>query len=198
MKLTIAEYGDPVLRAKGKRVDLIDDRIRELAQSMVETMHEANGVGLAAQQIGHALQLTVIDVSEVEDRPSALTVNGKPVDPKTAMPMILINPEIKSGRETETGTEGCLSFPEITGEIERSKTVTVKAQNEDGQPVEFEAGGLLARAIQHEVDHLNGILFIDRMSSVAKSALSSRLKRLQKETQRGIKHRTKAVTETTL
>jgi peptide deformylase len=198
MKLTIVEYGDPVLRAKGKRVEQIDDSVRELAQNMIETMHEANGVGLAAQQIGQALQLTVIDVSQVEDRPSTLKLNGKQVDPAGAMPMILINPELKLGRETEVGTEGCLSFPEITGEIERPRMVVVKAQNQNGETVEFEAGGLLARAIQHEIDHLHGILFIDRMSSAAKTAVSSRLKRLQKETQRGIKHRTKAATEATL
>ena len=198
MKLTIVEYGDPALRAKGKRVEQIDDSVRELAQNMIETMREANGVGLAAQQIGQALQLTVIDVSQVEDRPSTLKLNGKPVDAAGAMPMILINPEVRLTGDTETGTEGCLSFPEITGEIERPKTVVVKAQNQNGETVEFEAGGLLARAIQHEVDHLNGILFIDRMSSAAKTALSSRLKRLQKETQRGIKHRQKRVAAPTL
>jgi len=96
------------------------------------------------------------------------------------------------------GTEGCLSFPEITGEIERAKSVTVRAQNLDSEAIEIEATGFLARAIQHEVDHLNGILFIDRMSSAAKTTLSSKLKRLQKETQRGAKHRQRAVAETTL
>jgi peptide deformylase len=198
MKLKIVQYGDPVLRAKGKSIEQIDDRIREIARNMIETMQEANGVGLAAQQVGQPLQLTVLDVSQVEDRPSTLKLNGQEIDPATVMPMILINPAIKPGTETESGTEGCLSFPEITGEIDRSKSVTVKAQNQNGESVEFEAGGLLARAIQHEVDHLNGILFIDRMSSAAKTALSSRLKRLQKETQRGIKHPRMAVSETTL
>jgi peptide deformylase len=198
MKLPIVQYGDPVLRAKGKRIEKIDDRIRELANSMIETMHEANGVGLAAQQIGEALQLTVVDVSQIEDRPSTLKINGREIDPKTAMPLVLVNPEIRAGRELETGTEGCLSFPEITGEIERGKTVAARAENLEGDKIELEASGLLARAIQHEVDHLNGILFIDRMSSAAKIALSSRLKRLQKETQRGVKHRRSVVTETTL
>ena len=198
MKLPIVQYGDPVLRAKGKRIEKIDDRIRELANSMIETMHEATGVGLAAQQIGEALQLTVVDVSQVEDRPSTLKINGREIDPKTAMPLVLVNPEIRAGREVEIGTEGCLSFPEITGEIERAKTVAARAENLEGDKIELEASGLLARAIQHEVDHLNGILFIDRMSSAAKIALSSRLKRLQKETQRGVKHRRSVVTETTL
>jgi len=198
MKLPIVQYGDPVLRAKGKRIEKIDDRIRELANSMIETMHEANGVGLAAQQIGEALQLTVVDVSQVEDRPSTLKINGREIDPKTAMPLVLVNPEIRAGPELEIGTEGCLSFPEITGEIERAKTVAARAENLEGNKIELEASGLLARAIQHEIDHLNGILFIDRMSSAAKIALSSRLKRLQKETQRGVKHRRSVVTETTL
>ena len=198
MRLSILQYGDPILRAKGKRVEKIDQRIRELAQDMIETMRGANGVGLAAPQIGESLQLAVLDVSQVEDRPSTMKLNGKDLDPKTAMPLVLINPQIDLGGETDTGTEGCLSFPEITGEIERAKFITVRAQNLDGEPIEIEATGFLARAIQHEVDHLNGILFIDRMSSAAKTSLSSKLKRLQKETQRGAKHRQKAVAETTL
>jgi len=198
MKLSILQYGDPILRAKGKRVDEIDDRIRELAENMIETMHAANGVGLAAQQVGEAIQLTVIDVSQVEDRPTTMKLNGANFDPKTTMPLVLVNPQIELGGESETGTEGCLSFPEITGEIDRAKSINVRAQNLDGEPVEIETTGFLARAIQHEVDHLNGILFIDRMSSAAKTSLASKLKRLQKETQRGAKHRQKAVAETTL
>jgi peptide deformylase len=185
MKLPILQYGDPILRAKGKRIEKIDDRIRQLTQDMIETMHAANGVGLAAQQVGEALQLTVLDVSQVEDRPSTMKLNGKDVDPKTAMPLVLINPEIKLAGEIELATEACLSFPEITGGIERAKLVIARAQTLDGSEIEIEASGLLGRAIQHEVDHLNGILFIDRMNSAAKAALSSRLKRMQKETRRG-------------
>ena len=158
----------------------------------------ANGVGLAAQQIGKPMQLTVLDISQVEDRPTEMKLNGKVVDPKTVMPLVLVNPQLELGNESETGTEGCLSFPEITGEIERAKSITVRAQDLQGEPLEIETTGFLARAIQHEVDHLNGILFIDRMSSAAKTSLSSKLKRLQKETQRGIKHRERAVAETTL
>ena len=198
MILPILEYGDPILRAKGKPIDNIDDRIRELAANMIETMHAANGVGLAAQQVGEALQLTVLDVSLVEDRPSTLKADGKDVDPKAAMPLVLINPEIELRGRTEVGVEGCLSFPEITGDIERAKSVIVRAQTLEGGTMEIEATGFLARAIQHEGDHLNGILFIDRMNSAAKVALSSRLKRLQKETRRGIKHREALVSETTL
>ena len=198
MILPILEYGDPILRAKGKPIDNIDDRIRELAANMIETMHAANGVGLAAQQVGEALQLTVLDVSLVEDRPSTLKVDGKDIDPKAAMPLVLINPEIKLHDATEMGVEGCLSFPEITGDIERAKSVIVRAQTLEGSTIEIEASGFLARAIQHEGDHLNGILFIDRMNSAAKAALSSRLKRLQKETRRGTRHREALVSETTL
>ena len=198
MILPILEYGDPILRAKGKPIDDIDDRIRELAANMIETMHAANGVGLAAQQVGEALQLTVLDVSLVEDRPSTLKVDGKDVDPKAAMPLVLVNPEIELHGAPETGVEGCLSFPEITGDIERANTVIVRAQTLEGGTIEIEASGFLARAIQHEGDHLNGILFIDRMNSAAKAALSSRLKRLQKETRRGIRHREALVSETTL
>jgi peptide deformylase len=145
------------------------------------------------------LQLIVLDISQVEDdRPSTLKLDGKDIDPKTAMPLVLMNPEIELHGETEVGVEGCLSFPEITGDIERAQAVAVRAQSLEGETIQIEAGGFLARAIQHEHDHLNGILFIDRMRSAAKVALSSRLKRLQKETKRGIKHREALVTETTL
>jgi len=185
MILPILQYGDPILRAKGKRIEKINDHIRDLIANMIETMHAANGVGLAAQQIGEALQLTVLDVSQVEDRPSTLKLNGKDADPATSMPLVLINPEIEMGGATEAETEGCLSFPEITGEIERAKSILARAQTLEAGRIEIEASGLLARAIQHEVDHLNGILFIDRMNSAAKAALSSRLKRMQKQTGRG-------------
>ena len=184
MILPILQYGDPILRTKGKPIENIDAGVRELAANMLETMHAVNGVGLAAQQIGEPLQLTVLDISAVEDRPSTLKLDGSEVDPKSAMPLVLINPEIELHGEIEIGVEGCLSFPEITGEIERVESVIVRAQTLDGEVVQFEAGGFLARAIQHEHDHLNGILFIDRMRSAAKVALSSRLKRLQKESRR--------------
>src|SRR3954447_26287605 len=128
MILPILQYGDPVLRAKGERIEKIDEEIRQLAVSMIETMHEAHGVGLAAQQVGEALQLTVLDVSAVEDRPSTLKLNGEEVDPATAMPLVLVNPELTLGKETESGTEGCLSFPEITAEIDRAISLTARAE----------------------------------------------------------------------
>lgn len=184
MKLPIVRYGDPVLRAKGKRIAAIDSEILELAASMLETMHEASGIGLAAQQVGLALQLTVIDVAGVEDRPSTMKLNGVEVDPKSSMPLVLLNPELTTSEETDLGLEGCLSFPEITADIWRASSVTVLAETIEGQPVKIEASGLLARALQHEVDHLNGILFIDRMNAATKVALRSRLKRMQKENAR--------------
>ncbi len=198
MKLSILQYGEPILRAKGKRIEKIDEQIRELTQNMIETMHAANGVGLAAQQVGEALQLTVLDVSQVEDRPSKMKLNGEDVDPKAAMPLVLINPEIKLAGEMELATEACLSFPEITGGIERPKLVIARAQTLDGSELEIEASGLLGRAIQHEVDHLNGVLFIDRMNSAAKAAVSSRLKRMQKETRRGRTNRQLNATQSAL
>jgi peptide deformylase len=183
MRLAIRKYGDPILRAKGKRIDEVDDDIRALATNMLETMQAANGIGLAAQQVGHAIQLTVLDVSQVEDRPSAMTLNGKPVaELETVMPLVLLNPALRLGKATELGSEGCLSFPEISADIERSVSVELEADTLDGDQLRIEASGLLARALQHEVDHLNGILFIDRMSSAAKASHGSRLKRLQKET----------------
>src|SRR5207248_6103483 len=116
MILPVLQYGDPILRAKGERIDKIDERVRELAANMIETMHAAHGIGLAAQQVGEPLQLTVLDVSQVEDRPSTMKLNGENVDPKSVMPIVLINPEITLGTQTELGLEGCLSFPEITGD----------------------------------------------------------------------------------
>jgi peptide deformylase len=177
----IVIYGNAVLRTKGKRVETFDAWLHALATDMLETMYHANGIGLAAQQVGEPLQLTVIDVSQAESRPSQLWIDGREVDLKEQMPLILVNPEIRFGQEIEIGSEGCLSFPEITGDIPRAARISVKAWDLDGKCIEFEAAGLLARAVQHEADHLNGILFIDRMSSAAKSALAGKLKRLAAE-----------------
>ncbi len=184
MKLPILQYGDPILRAKGKRVEKIEDTIRALAADMLVTMRAANGVGLAAQQVGHALQLTVLDVSQVEDRPSTMRLNGTEVDPGSAMPLVLLNPRLALSGESILEVEGCLSFPDITADVERLFSVVAKAETLDGNEVEIEATGLLARALQHEVDHLHGILFVDRISSALKVSLASRLKRLQKENRR--------------
>src|SRR5215210_4786475 len=120
MVLEIVKYGNPVLRAKGLEVGDGDERAQKLAEDMLETMRAANGVGIAAQQVGVPIQLTVIDVSGVEDRPSEMIVDGKAVDISAFMPLFLINPTVELSPETEEGVEGCLSFPEINGEIMRA------------------------------------------------------------------------------
>ncbi len=182
MLLPIVNYGHPALRRKGARIEALTPEIRQLAADMLETMHRASGVGLAAQQVARALQLTVVDVRGVEDRPSTMEIGGRPAKPEEHMPLVLINPEIEPHGAPDTGPEGCLSFPEIYADITRPETVTVRAQNERGEILEFRAGGLLSRAIQHEYDHLQGILFIDRMTAETKRGLQPELDRLQAET----------------
>ena len=182
MVLPIVKYGDPALRAKGRRIEVIDDRIKQLAADMLETMYAARGLGLAAQQVGVPLQLTVIDVAPVQqDRPSGMAIEGRPVDLNQHMPMTLINPALELSAERDAGNEGCLSFPDVSAEITRASKVKVRAQDLEGREIAFEATGLLARALQHETDHLHGVLFIDRMNSATKAGLSGRLKRMQKE-----------------
>jgi peptide deformylase len=183
MILPVVKYGHPVLRQKGAAIEKITPEIKQLIADMFETMRVSNGVGLAAQQVGRALQLTVIDVREVaKDRPSTLELKGKPADVTEIMPLVLINPIVTPVGEPATGGEGCLSFPEIFAEIARSESVDVKALNEKGKQVEFRAGGLLARAVQHETDHLNGILFIDRMERKTKEEFRDELDALQAAT----------------
>ena len=182
MILEILKYGHPVLRQKGTPVEKITPEIKKLIADMFETMHERHGVGLAAQQVGKALQLTVIDVREVTERPSTLEIKDKPADVNEIMPLVLINPEIKPVGEPVAAGEGCLSFPEIFAEISRPGSVDVKALNEKLKPVEFRAGGLLSRVIQHEADHLNGILFIDRMTKKTKEEIREQLNELQAQT----------------
>jgi len=182
MILKVVKYGDPVLRKKGARIETITPEIRKLIADMFETMYDYKGVGLAAQQIGQALQLTVIDVRAVTDRPSTLELKGKPADVADFMPVVLINPELTLAGDNVAGPEGCLSFPEVFAEISRPQFVDVKALNEKGKPIEFRAGGLLSRAVQHEVDHLNGVLFIDRMEKKTKDELRPELDALQAET----------------
>jgi peptide deformylase len=188
MILEIVKYGHPILRQKGAAIEKITPEIKTLIADMFETMRERHGVGLAAQQIGKALQLTVIDVREVgEDRPSTLELKGKPADINEIMPLVLINPEVTPVGEPATGGEGCLSFPEIFAEISRPESVDVKALNEKGKVIEFRAGGLLARAVQHETDHLNGILFIDRMERKQKEEFRDELDALQAATKAELK-----------
>jgi len=182
MPLVVVKYGTPALRQKGARIESITPAIKKLAADMLETMYIYKGVGLAAQQVSVARQLTVIDVRGVTDRPSSLELNGQPADVAGFMPLVLINPEVKAVGEPATGPEGCLSFPEIYADITRPDVVDVKALDLEGKPVEFRCGGLLARVVQHELDHLNGILFIDRMDRKTKEELRPELEDLMAET----------------
>lgn len=191
MILKVVKYGDPVLRKKGERIESITPEIKKLIADMFETMYAAKGVGLAAQQVGYALQLTVIDVRGVTDRPSSLELKGKEADVADFMPLVLINPELTFVGERVAGPEGCLSFPEVFAEITRPEFVDVKALDAKGKPIEFRAGGLLSRAVQHETDHLNGILFIDRMEKKTKDELKPELEDLQAETKAELAERKK-------
>lgn len=189
MVLEIVKYGHPVLRKKGVRIEKITPEIRQLAEDMLETMAAAHGVGLAAQQIGLALQLLVVDVREVTDRPSTLIINDQPVEVDAFMPMALINPEVKPLGEMIEGPEGCLSFPEIFSDVARPESVAVTSLDAKGQLQQFRCGGLLARAIQHELDHLNGILFIDRMKLEDRLDLKPKLVELQTTTKAELNRR---------
>jgi peptide deformylase len=186
MILEIVKYGHPVLRKKGERIESVTPEIKKLIADMFETMEANHGVGLAAQQVGVAKQLTVIDVRAVTDRPSTLELDGKPADVASIMPLVLINPVVTPAGEAATGGEGCLSFPEIFADVSRPGTVDVQALNAKGKLVSFRCGGLLARAVQHETDHLNGILFIDRMDKKTKTELQPELDDLQTATKKSL------------
>src|SRR5215510_4119994 len=132
MILEIVKYGTPILRKKGDRITEVTPTIKKLISDMFETMYAHKGVGLAAQQVGLALQLTIIDVRGVTDRPSSLELNDQPADVHQFMPLVLINPEVKPVGKGVAGPEGCLSFPEIYAEITRPDVVDVKALDAEG------------------------------------------------------------------
>lgn len=178
MVLEIVYYGHPVLRQRGKKITLPSEPIQQLAKDMLDTMADAAGVGLAAQQVGQALQICVIDVRGVEDRPSTLEFNGQPADVAAHMPMTLLNLEWRATAPSVPGPEGCLSFPEIYGDVARPAAIEVNAVGLDGAKIQFTCSGLLARAIQHEHDHLQGVLFIDRMNAEEKAKLKKKVDRL--------------------
>ncbi len=176
----IIKFANPVLRRKGALVTEFKDELKELAADMVETMHDAEGIGLAAQQIGKAIRLCVIDIPERADKDD----EGVSLHPDVTMPLVLVNPEVMAhSEEREPYEEGCLSFPEITGNVVRPVEVTVRFQDVSGAEQEVGARGMLARCMQHEIDHLNGVLYIDRMSNVKRVTLSGKLKRLKKQTE---------------
>jgi peptide deformylase len=181
--LEVVKYGHPALRSKGRRIDKIDDSLVELAEAMIETMYEEEGVGLAAHQVGRPVQMAVIDVLPAqESRPSKAWVGSREVELESLMPLVMINPEIHPvGEEKSTETEGCLSMPGLHDEVERPARVRIVCQDLSGETLEIEAEGLLSRAAQHEYDHLHGILFIDHLSPEDRAAHQPLLKKFQKE-----------------
>jgi peptide deformylase len=181
MILPIVRYPAPVLRAKCRPIQEVTPEVRRLAEDMIETMNDANGVGLAAPQVAVDLQLAVIDVSHNPDCLTFLRVDGAPAKMPEHMPVIFLNPVLELGKDKETGEEGCLSFPRLRGDIRRSLEVKVSFQTLDGARHTWECDGLLARAFQHEIDHLNGVLFIDRLSAAGKVGLKRKLGRLMAE-----------------
>ncbi len=162
----ILRYPDARLKQVAEPVRAVDDDIRALVDDMAETMYAAPGVGLAANQVGVLLRVFVIDIAS-DDEPSDLRV--------------FINPEIVETDGTQTWEEGCLSFPGVTEEIRRAERVRVKALDRDGNPFELEADGLLAVAIQHETDHLNGVVMLDKLSAVKRRLLGRKLARAKDE-----------------
>lgn len=148
----IITVGDPRLRKRSRPVERVTPEVRELIRDMIETMDAANGVGLAAVQVGEPVQVIVIETPEEDD------------DPTSGKLYVVINPEIvKTGRETEVGTEGCLSVPGFAGEVERATEVVVRGLDRHGKPFRFRPRGYLARVFQHEIDHCNGVLYTDRL-----------------------------------
>lgn len=178
MILEIAQHAHPALRTKGRKVAKVDAGIRALAADMIETMHDAEGIGLAAQQVAVPIQLFVLDVPQMKDRPSTMRIGGKSVAFETLMPLVLVNPEIQTSGEILPESEGCLSFPGIRSDVPRPLSVKVEALTLEGEPLAFEADGFLARAVQHEFDHLQGVLFIDRLSSEERADLPKEIQRL--------------------
>jgi len=177
----IVIFGDPVLRKKCAMVEGDSDDIRELAQDMLETMREADGIGLAAPQVGVAIQLAVVDVSHDTECFSYLRVNGRDSGLEEIMPLIFMNPKLEYGGEPDVMSEGCLSFPDIRGDVTRPYELKATLDLLDGRSVEIETDGLLSRVIQHETDHLNGVLFIERMSTATKFSLRGRIRRMQRD-----------------
>lgn len=176
--LAIRYYGDPVLRESFRRVEVFDDDLRRFAEDLIETMRDSHGVGLAAQQVGDTRAVCVIEVPEAYDTDE----EGHRLNPELPMPLVLVNPVVSEPtRRTEGFEEGCLSFPDIRGTIVRPVEVTLAYQDLNGTAHTVVVRDFTARVIQHEVDHLNGILFIDRMSPAKKLALRNRLKRLKAE-----------------
>ncbi len=180
MKCSVLTFGDPALRQKSVPVEKVTDDIRRLARELLSTMYRSAGLGLAAEQIGQTESICVIDVPPDQDKSDE---TGLRENPMVGMPIILINPKILEMTGEQTGREGCLSFPDITVTIRRAKEVTVTFTDLDGRNQTLKVQGLLARAVQHEIDHLNGVLLVDRMSAVQRIAVAGKLRRLKKESE---------------
>jgi peptide deformylase len=156
--------GSPVLRQRAAPVETVDAEVRGLVDDLFETMYAAKGVGLAANQVGIAWRVAVVDVGH-----------------ETRAPLVLINPKIvRHSDETDVAEEGCLSIPELFGDVERPTGLVLEALDRDGAPYRVETDGYQARAIQHEIDHLDGVLFLDHLSAVKRGLLLSKWKRLRK------------------
>ena len=186
MLLEIKIYGEDVLRQKGTRVEAFGEPLRQFYKGILETMHEGDGIGMAAQQVGEALQFCVIEVPQdlEKDPPIKCVYDGRPTPQDLLMPMALANPVVTPVPQlTDFREEGCLSFPEIRGDVERPLEISVAFQDLNGNPHILECDGLLARCIQHEVDHLHGTLFIDRMKKKDYQKIQPEVRALKQETQ---------------
>ena len=183
MSLPIVRYNAPILRKKGAPVKAFDADLAALAGKMIDTMHGANGIGLAAQQVGRALQLCVVDVRKAE-ADFRWELDGARLPLELIMPLMIANPVIAVARGTPqlVAEEGCLSFPEIRGDIVRPDAITVTFHDAHHVAHTLGCNGLLARCIQHEADHLNGVLFIDRMEKKIRASLDEAVRALARET----------------
>lgn len=187
MPLKIVHYNDPVLRKKGVKITTFDADLRRLADEMVVAMHAAHGIGLAAHQIGRAIQLCVIDLRAAEND-FDWEFDGARPPLELFMPLAMVNPVVVAEPEpTAVFEEGCLSFPEIRGDVERPDEVTVDFQDASGLAHTLRCNGLLARCVQHEADHLNGVLFIERMAKDVLASIDGELKALKKRTREAAK-----------
>ncbi|PWU07313.1 MAG: peptide deformylase [Verrucomicrobia bacterium] len=173
MILDIVTYGHPVLRTRGRKITALGERLYTLAADMIETMYANELVGMAAHQVGKAVQMFVLGVPQDEKQPSQMWMAGKQAPLEEHMPLVVINPKIATEGEMQIGIEGSPCLPGVYGEVKRPLGVSLHAQDLDNKPIELRAQGLLARAIQHEMDHLQAILFFDRMDDQARRKLGS-------------------------
>ena len=184
MILRITQYGEPILRKVGEPITKFDEALAELAKDMVDTMYEEEGIGLAAQQVDRALQICVIDVRPPEgvEVPFNYNYDGKQPPLDLIMPMAIVNPKVTIIDNTEdVYEEGCLSFPGVNGKVDRPIGIRCEFQDTEGNPHVIEADGLLGRCILHEVDHLNGKLFIDLMQKRDLKKNETKIKKLKRE-----------------